>query len=133
MADIVFIVNHDVFMRVMQAAYVNGNHYCFGAKAFSGEKDNSFAKENPSVKILEEKGKFYAEFTADESLFKTKTQLIETAMLGRPRICQFRFDAPDESEIVFNRDICGNERSQSPIPGPFEKIKAGKNKILVWE
>ena len=120
-------------MRVMQAAYVNGNHYCFGAKAFSGEKENSFSKENPKLTILEESGKFYAEFTADESLFTTKTELIETKMLGRPRICQFRFESPDGSEIAFSRDICGNERSAKPIPGPFEKIKAGKNKVLVWE
>jgi len=125
--------DHDVFMRVMQAAYVNGNHYCFDAKAFSGEKDNTFSKENPMLEIREEKGKFYAEFTADQSLFKTKTEPIETKMLGRPRICNFRFEAPDGSEIVFNRDICGNERSKSPIPGPFEKIEAGKNKVLVWE
>ena len=85
------------------------------------------------LEIREEKGKFYAEFTADQSLFKTKTEPIETKMLGRPRICNFRFEAPDGSEIVFNRDICGNERSKSPIPGPFEKIEAGKNKVLVWE
>ncbi len=125
--------DHDVFMRVMQAAYIRANHYCSGAKQFSKEKDFSITSLDPQVKIICENGKTYLEFVADKTLFETKTTLLKSYDFEAPRISECEFEDANGNEIVFDKDFLGNARTDKILPGPLQNLKEGKNKILIWE
>lgn len=50
-----------------------------------------------------------------------------------PRIVEQRYETPDGAEIVFDCDICGERRKGAVLPGPVSILKAGKNRIRVWD
>ena len=125
--------DHDVFMRVQQAVCAKGNHYAGGAKKFDGEKEFTRSDKNPNFKIVKEGNKTYIEFTADKNLLSACASVITTKDLGMTRISQARFDDPNGNDIVFDKDFLGSDRSAQNLPGPFAALKAGANKILVWD
>ena len=126
--------DHDVFMRVQQAVYIKENYYCGGAVRFAGEKAFTECDKNPNAKIVVEGKKTWLEFTADEKLLSAGAALVSTKDFAATRISAARFDGADGNDIVFNKDILGESRVQGKaIPGPFAQLKAGANKILVWE
>ena len=129
--------DHDVFMRVQQAVYIKGNHYCGGAKYFLGETEPSVGGENPGAKITVEGEKTYLEFNASAELLAAakNNAVVSTKDLGETRISAARFDDRDGNEIVFDKDFFGKTRGGQGaiLAGPFSDLKEGTNKILLWD
>ena len=64
---------------------------------------------------------------------KMKTHLVNTALLGAAFQSETPFENPDGSPITINNDYFGeNRNSETPIVGPLQNLKIGKNKIKVW-
>lgn len=132
---IVALGNEDLekFLQVPQAVYIDGNAYLKGAGVYGEEKLRFESPADPGVRILEEEEGTYLEMDVEEGIFSLPTERITTEKLGMPRITEAPFDAPDGSSITFDRDMLGNARSASPVPGPIEGLKPGHNRILVWK
>lgn len=69
----------------------------------------------------------------DEEMLAVPSKVISTEMLGVPRIVEQRFENPDGTEIVFDKDLNGYLRDESPSAGPIESLVSGYNKVKVWE
>lgn len=55
--------------------------------------------------------------------------IITSETLGKAFEPEERFEHPDGSDIVLDRDYLGNHRGVSAIPGPFAE---GAESIVVW-
>ena len=125
--------DHEVFMRVPQPAYINGNHYCNGAKPFPAEKECSVCDGTPKARVFTEGGKTYLEFFADESLFKTKTHLLNSREFESTRVSEAEFEDANGREIVFDTDFLGEKRGDKILPGPLQCLRLGANKVLLCQ
>ena len=71
--------------------------------------------------------------TIDESFDNVKTQLVNTALLGAAFQSETPYENPDGSPVTINEDYFGNIRNtETPLVGPLQNLKKGKNKIKVW-
>ena len=82
------------------------------------------------VKLLEKDGNYILDTNVYEILGKYKTSMINSDILGEAFKPVERFENPDGSTIVFNRDYFGNERGLTVIPGPFANPECVSNKLL---
>jgi len=123
----------ELFEQVKQPAYINGNVYFAGARAFEREEDNYITDENLYMQIDEEKDGIYLSVTLPEEFFKLETREINSENLGITRITEQRFENPDGSDIHILYDMLGNARGTNPVPGPLEELKPGKNHICIWK
>jgi hypothetical protein len=60
------------------------------------------------------------------------TETITSDLLGMPRLVEECFENPDGSLVRVDTDMLGNARSANPTAGPIEGLKAGKNRIKIW-
>jgi hypothetical protein len=83
---------------------------------------------------IEEKGnEVFLHITTDNSVNKVKSTLITTAVLGKSKMADEAFENPNGSSLKINTDYFGKSRSESsPLVGPFEQLKSGKQIIKVW-
>ena len=100
--------------------WVDGNAYFNGATVYHKEKN--FLKE--------EKGKVQADLSEKDGhpvlktnlykyLKKFRDGIITSEILGKAFEPEQRFENPDGTEIIFNRDYFGNPRGTDALPGPF--------------
>ncbi len=118
--------------RGRQMAYINGNCYFGGAKAFDKEQDNVISSVGLNPKLTFEGDKVYLEIDIPKEVCQARTKLIASEDLIPPRISEQPFENPDGTPMAINCDYFGNNRSNTPTPGAFEKLSEGHNKILVW-
>jgi len=121
-----------LFEKVKQPAYVNGNAYFNGAKAFNKEKNNLISDTNPNVTVITKEDGVYLQITLPKDFFQIKTQLIDTELLGCTRLTEEFYENPDGSPLTINRDLLGNELNKTPIAGPIQGLKAGFNEIKIY-
>lgn len=119
------------YERIKQSAYVDGNVYLKGAKAFEREENCWQGDFDPEVGLNEEDGVLYLEITLPEEMFAVKTGIVDSEDLGMTRISEARFEAPDGSGLTLRYDLTGKDRGKRPLPGPLEGLHAGKNRIAV--
>ena len=116
-----------------QPVYISANAYLNRAESFDREKDGYTDKAfDPGVKILEEGSKVYLEINIQQEMFEIPTRIASTETLGTVRIVDAIFDDPDGNPIIINSDYLGALRSEKPVVGPIEGLKAGTNRIKVW-
>lgn len=123
----------EVFERVQQPVYIKGNAYLKGALPYERETEHLVADWDPKMQIIKEDGKVYLEIAVDEDLIAMNGQIIETKDLGTVRIVDEAFEDPKGERIVFDNDFLGEQRLGGVMVGPFAGLRAGKNRILVWE
>ncbi len=121
-----------LFEKVKQPAYINGNAYFSGAKAFNKEKSNLISDINPNVAVITKEDGVYLQITLPEDFFQIKTQLIDTELLGCTRLTEEYYENPDGSPLTVNRDLLGNELNKTPIAGPIQGLKAGFNDVKIY-
>jgi hypothetical protein len=121
------------FSQVRQPVWIKGNAYLKGAKGFSREEGSYQAPTDPQVKIItDEDGSVWLEFYGDPGLFGMNGKVYTTADLELPRIVEAPYENPDGTPICWDMDYLGQERGKNPLPGPFEELKEGHNRIRVW-
>ena len=112
-----------------------GSNICFnGIKPVSNEVNSS---ENSTVDpdlTIEAKGnELYLTITCDGSLKNIRTQLVTTALLGKAKMPGVPFENRDGSALKIDEDLLGNKRDEaSPLVGPLESLKPGKQVIKIW-
>ncbi len=100
--------------------YTGGNVYFNGAQPCTAEENCKVDTEHKVTLALEEKdGKWYLKTNLYDFLPKFETLMIHTDTLGEAFEPEQKFEAPDGSPILFNRDYFGAQREINPLSGPF--------------
>lgn len=119
--------------NVKQPVYIKDNIYFSGSKPFEREEDPCVLEAGCGIKIEMDKDcSTWMQLKVPKELIRRKTRLYCTTDFEAPRITEAAFEHPDGSEIIWNHDYHGNIRSKCPVPGPFEDIHEGENRILLW-
>lgn len=102
--------------------YTGGNVYFNGARPC--EKEENYVEDtehNVFLRLVETAGTYRLESNLSEYLpAGFKTPFISTEYLGEAFEPEQKFEHPDGSPIVFDRDYFGEKRGINPVPGPFE-------------
>ncbi|MEN8137068.1 MAG: right-handed parallel beta-helix repeat-containing protein [Bacteroidota bacterium] len=108
-----------------------GNIHYNGSKTYKSESNFiELPDQKPEINLLEEKDGMYLEIKLDKLPKNYKTSLVTTETLGATITSEALYEDPDGSPIVINNDIQKNQiKKNSPIPGPFAKLRKGKNKF----
>ena len=73
--------------------------------------------------LLEKDGKTVLKTNLYSRLKNFRDGIITSDVLGKAFEPEQRFENPDGTEIVFNRDYFGNPRGVDTIPGPFAEAE----------
>jgi len=108
--------------------WLSGNAYFNGATVCKHEKNCLIDKDaKVEVKLVEENGTYRLETNVFDYLKDFRTGIINSDILGCAFEPEQRFENPDGSEIIFDRDYFGGHRGTSAMPGPFATAEdAGK-------
>ena len=101
--------------------WVHGNAYLAGATV-SKHEDQGFAadaKQPVIVELVEKDGKPCLNTNIYDIIRDFRVGLVSTDTLGRAFEPEQRFENPDGTDILFDRDYFGNHRGLSALPGPF--------------
>lgn len=100
--------------------WVDGNAYFNGARSWKHETHKYIdEKQQAYVNLIEKDGTYRIETNIYNLLDGWTTSIIDSDVLGEAFEPEQRFENPDGSTIVFNRDYHGNLRSLNALPGPF--------------
>lgn len=109
--------------------WAEGNVYMGGARPWAKERDAVEVKEPVTLGLKEQDGKITLETDLYEKLPEFTEAAVSTETLGMAFEPEQRFENPDGSEIVFNRDYFGDHRELHPLPGPFADGKAAARNL----
>ena len=100
--------------------WVDGNAYLNGAEVCKHEK-HFHKPENTDAKIelVEQDGKYCLKTNLYDYLKTFRDGIITSDILGCAFEPEERFENPDGTEIIFDRDYFGNHRGLDTLPGPF--------------
>lgn len=110
-----------------------GNVYCNGAKSWEKEKAPIQIKSNISLELEEQNGSYTLKTNLYEELAKIKLSVpfISTDLLGMAFEPEQKFESPDGSPILFDRDYFGARRDIFPLPGPFADEENARQ--ILWK
>jgi len=126
-------IEHSMYLKAKQPVYIARNAYYDGASHYEGEIQYYYTEKTPKLCISEQEGGVYLEMNVEEEMLSINTHIITTDELEKPRVVEQRFENPDGTDIVFNRDVNGLSRGEKPVIGPFANLGAGYNKIKIWD
>ena len=109
--------------------WVKGNAYFNGASVSKHEQHGVSPEGEAKVELAEKDGKVVLETNLYDLLGDFADGIITSDILGCAFEPEQRFENPDGTEIIFNRDYLGEHRGARAIPGPFA---AGKREIVVY-
>ncbi|MGQ1784612.1 NosD domain-containing protein [Saccharicrinis sp. GN24d3] len=114
--------------------FIDANLYL--NKALPSTIETNFVENRtlkPEISISQEDDAYYLNITIDESLESVETKVVNTELLGYAFQSETPFENPDGSPVTIDTDYFGNARNtDSPLVGPLQNLKVGKNKIKVW-
>lgn len=100
--------------------WADGNAYFNGAKAWKKEQNNFIDETSPVyVKLVEKDGTYMLDTNVYEIMKDFRAGIINSDILGYAFEPEQRFENPDGTEILFDRDYFGEKRGISAVPGPF--------------
>lgn len=109
--------------------WTGGNCYFNGAEPCDKEKDFIVDTEHTIyLELTEEKGIWILHTNLDRYLPAGENALVTTETLGMAFEPEQRFENPDGSGIIFDRDYFGEEK-QSVAAGPFRKQE---ERMILW-
>ena len=120
------------FLDVRQPAYINQNLYLKGAVPFDKEKENAVSEKDPSARMVKKNDGVYLEIDIPEEIENVRAGICCGKDLPAPRISCGAYECPDGSPLVIDVDLLGKKRSEKSAPGPFDRLKPGKNSIKVF-
>ena len=98
--------------------WVDGNAYFNGADISKHEK-HAATGDGVFVDLVETDGKYVLKTNLYDYLKDFRDGLISSDILGCAFEPEQRFENPDGSAILFDRDYFGNHRGVATVPGPF--------------
>jgi alpha-N-arabinofuranosidase len=111
-----------------------GNVFTKGTSASKFDTDGLLKPDfDPGVKLIQKADGWYLEINVDNKWAEHQRKLVTTGLLGKAKIPDAPFENPDGSPLKLDTDYLGIKRNaDNPFPGPFEKLKDGKQEIKVW-
>ena len=110
--------------------WIDSNAYLGGAKAWKNEKKNLLCEDaKVEAALCEKDGKVYLKTNLFDFIEGFACGIVDSDTLGNAFEPDQRFESPDGSTIVFDRDYYGDKRGVSALPGPFA-TKEGLKKAL---
>lgn len=102
--------------------FLGGAQHCPKEENFLSSDENIrldiTTQEDGEMHLLTNLPEVLSKLMADHPAFRT--QMYGTAVLGEAFEPEERFEEPDGTPILLCEDIFGNQRSERPVPGPFE-------------
>ena len=112
--------------------WVKGNAYFNGASVCKHEKDKLVDKEHKvTIQLTEKDGKYTLKTNLYSFLKDFRCGIITSDILGCAFEPEQRFESPDGSEIIFDRDYNGDHRGVSALPGPFADEKSARKVLFI--
>ena len=109
-----------------------GNLYYSGATPYSKEVDGIVSSFDPSIRVEDKGDEVYLHIELDSTLVR-QDEAITTQKLGRTRVSQANFEAPDGKPMDLSQDYFGKERDRVDASlGPFEKPSLGGIRMKIW-
>lgn len=106
--------------------WMSGNAYFNGAKPWEKEQDALVDTQHPvTVTLKEENGAHRLETDLYRYLQDKTAGIVSTELLGMAFEPEQRYESPDGSPILFNRDYAGAHRGATTLPGPFADAAPG--------
>ena len=100
--------------------WVEGNAYFNGATVCKHEKHKlSDKRSKVTIELIEQDGQYRLKTNVFGKLKDFRDGIICTETLGKAFEPEQRFENPDGTDIIFDRDYFGNHRGTDTIPGPF--------------
>ena len=107
--------------------WVSGNAYLNGATVSKHEKNGFIDSDNTArLEIVEKDGKLFLDTNIYSIINEFDNEIINSDILGKAFEPEQRFENPDGSEIIFNKDYFDKKRGISTIPGPFADAESAK-------
>lgn len=100
--------------------YTGGNVFFNSAKPCAKEVNYRIVDDEVNLSIEVKDGKYYLNTNIYSYLPEFEKEFISTEVLGEAFEPEQKFENPDGTPIIFDRDYFGNKRSINPLPGPFE-------------
>ena len=111
--------------------WVDGNAYLNGAKVSKHDKHFLRDEENKvTVELVEKEGKYQLKTNLYDYLKDFRDGIITSDILGCAFEPEQRFENPDGTEIIFDRDYFGSHRGLDTLPGPFADAEEAAN--MLW-
>jgi len=122
------------YMETRLPVWIEGNIYYNEARPSNKDKNSiSSSTYDPGLRLVEEGGHGYLQFTLHESYYQHQVDLVTTEKLGEAKIPKARFDLPDGSPLSIDRDYFGSTRTANKNhAGPFSALNKGKVVLGVW-
>ena len=108
--------------------WTGGNVFLGEARPSEKERNWAAFMREPAISSREENGRFILSTDLYDDLPNARTAQVGTSTLGKAFEPEQPFENADGTPIAFTRDLLGEERSEAPTPGPFEK--AAKEFVL---
>ena len=99
--------------------WVEGNAYFGGATVCKHEQHKLASKKKVKVDLTEKDGKWQLDTNVYELLKDFRCGIVTSDLLGKAFEPEERFENPDGTEIIFDRDYFGDHRGTEALPGPF--------------
>lgn len=100
---------------------LSGNAYFNGARSCDMEVCHVDKDHKISFYIDEDEGRYTLHTNLYEYLPRNIATPVNSKVLGYAFESEQRFENPDGSELMFDRDYFGRKRGTSPVSGPFEE------------
>ena len=123
----------NIFKNLPQHAEVKGNVYLHGAEPFDRERGALVVADADPRVVLgdDDDGAVRLDITLPDPFDAHRPGVPSTAELGRTRMSDADFEAPDGSPIDLSTDLLG-ERVPGCVAGPLSALHAGRQSIIVW-
>jgi len=104
--------------------WTGGNLFVNGAKPCDKELNYEISDVKADIRIKKDEKGWHLEGNLADILSKTllKDELVDTDKLGFAFEPEQRYESPDGTDIIFDKDIIGSERKEGNLPGPFANI-----------
>ena len=99
--------------------WVDGNAYFNDASVYAKEDHKLIGKKKVKVALSEKDGKWLLDTNVYELLKDFHDGIITSDLLGKAFEPEQRFENPDGTDIIFDRDYFGDHRGTDALPGPF--------------
>jgi Right handed beta helix region len=126
--------DHRRFPGVKQPAYLRGNVYGPGARAFAGEDSALALPGDVSFEVADEGDEVYLEARLPADFARVRLGIVTGADLPRVRFADADFEERDGSPVVIDVDLLGERKDPGhDYPaGPVAGLGPGPARIRVW-
>ncbi len=121
----------ETFECERQPVYIDSNCYLSGAVPFEREEHPTLSDNAADARIYREDDGIYLEITFPDSFRDGCREIVNSAELMPPRICEAPYEDREGKTIIFNMDMQGSKRRIHPAAGPLEYLKPGMNRIKI--